>query len=97
VFLGFAAVAAERGEADRAARLIGFSDGMLESSQMVLDPGDQPDYDRAVELTREALGDCFEGLVVEGRSLSLQGAAELARIPASEEPPLSSPRAARNV
>jgi tetratricopeptide (TPR) repeat protein len=78
-FLGCAAVAAERGDAERAARLIGVTDGMLESSQMVLDPGDQPDYDRALELTRELLGNRLEGLVSEGKNLSLQDAAELAR------------------
>jgi tetratricopeptide (TPR) repeat protein len=79
VFLGFAVVAAERGDAERAARLIGVTDEMLESSQMVLDPGDQPDHDRAVELTRASLGDRFEGLALEGKNLSLQGAVELAR------------------
>jgi tetratricopeptide (TPR) repeat protein len=79
VFLGFAAVAAKQGDAERAARLIGVTDGMLESSQMVLDPGDQPDYDHAVELTRDSLGDRFEGLVLEGKNLSLQAATDLAR------------------
>jgi tetratricopeptide (TPR) repeat protein len=79
VFLGFAAVAAKRGDAERAARLIGVTDRMMESSQMVLDPGDQPDYDHAVELTRESLGDRFQGLVLEGKNLSLQAATDLAR------------------
>lgn len=77
-FLGFAAVAAERGDAERAARLVGVTDRMLESSQMVLDPGDQPDYDRAVELTRESLGVRFEALVLEGKNLSLEDATDLA-------------------
>jgi hypothetical protein len=79
VFLGFAAVAAERGDAERAGRLIGVTDGMLESSQMVLDPGDQQDYDHAVELTRGSLGDGFEARALEGSNLSLDDAAELAR------------------
>lgn len=77
VFLGFAAVAAQGGDAERAARLIGVTERMLTSSQMVLDPGDQPDYDRAVGLTREALGDQYDALVRQGKNLSLQAATDL--------------------
>ena len=71
VFLGFAAIAADRDDVERAARLIGAVDAMLEASQMVLDPGDQPDYDRVVEATRDVLGDGLKALVHEGRELSL--------------------------
>lgn len=79
-YLGFANVAARRGQAERAALLLGATDAVLESTEMVLDPGDEPDYEQTVDLARAALGeDAFTAGCLRGRQMTFDEAVALAR------------------
>lgn len=73
--LGLAALACAGGDPERAARLLGASDGLREVLGQALPPVDQPDYDRIVAQIRAGLpGDAFERLRAQGRALPLDAA-----------------------
>ncbi|HEX9377422.1 MAG TPA: tetratricopeptide repeat protein [Actinomycetota bacterium] len=76
--LGFAGIAAERGEAERAGTLVGAIDAWLEEETQILDPDDAPDFERAVERGRAAGPDEFERGRSAGRSMSISQAADVA-------------------
>jgi predicted ATPase/DNA-binding CsgD family transcriptional regulator len=70
---GVAKLAAKRGNADRAARLLGAAEGLRESIAAPLPERDRPDYDRLVSATRTAIGrDAYAAAVAAGRTTALQ-------------------------
>jgi tetratricopeptide (TPR) repeat protein len=78
--VGLARVAGERGEHDRAARLVGAAERMLESAGLVLDPADQPEFEKTADVVRGAVGDAaYATALAEGRQLSTDEAVTLAR------------------
>ena len=73
--LGFAAVAAERHDAARAARLYGALDSAMTNLGMVLDPDDALDLERYSKMAREQLGETqFETIRAQGRQMSVEEA-----------------------
>lgn len=77
---GFAAVAAERHESAKAARLYGALEVAVRNLQIVLDPDDQLDFDRYSKMTQDQMGaDAFRAAVAEGRRLSVEEALTLAQ------------------
>lgn len=68
--LGLADVAARSGDPDRAARLLGSAESVLEKAALVWDPDDRLEYDRIVEAIRDELGsDRMNARVTEGRAM----------------------------
>lgn len=76
--LGFADIAAQRGEAERAGTLLGSIDAWLEGEAQILDPDDAPDYERAVERGRASDPDGFDRGRLAGRAMPISGAATFA-------------------
>ena len=73
-------VMVERGDAARAARLLGAADGLRESSHARLAFDEEPEFERFVERARAALsGAAFEAAWAEGRAMSQADAVALAR------------------
>ena len=54
LLLGVATVDTACGRYERGAQLIGATDAMLSATEIVLDPGDQPDYDDVVRRRRSS-------------------------------------------
>jgi non-specific serine/threonine protein kinase len=77
--VGLGCTAADRGDLQRAARLLGAGEARLQEGGTVLDPDDQPEFDRAVGVLREGLAaEAFEALWAEGRTLADDRAVALA-------------------
>jgi predicted ATPase/DNA-binding XRE family transcriptional regulator len=76
---GLAGVYAATGKPKIAARLLGASEAALESLNTGLDPADQIEFERNVDLARSQVGpDLFASLWAEGRALEIDGATSLA-------------------
>jgi hypothetical protein len=74
-----AGVASARGEHERAARLLGAGQVMIEAAAMTLNPGTAIEYERYVERTRTALGEMqYERAVRAGRELDRDAAIDYA-------------------
>jgi hypothetical protein len=69
---GMAAVHAARGEAERAAALLGAAEVAAADSGMSLEPFEQEVHDRTVVATCAALGDAYEDAVAAGRGLDVR-------------------------
>jgi tetratricopeptide (TPR) repeat protein len=68
--VGLGCTAAVRGDLHRAARLLAAGQAALEAAGAVLDPDDQPEFDRAVNAVRERLDPgAFDALWEEGRTM----------------------------
>jgi predicted ATPase/class 3 adenylate cyclase len=68
-----------RGDPERGARLIGAADAYFERIGLMVQPGDAPDFDRIRAWIRDQLGrDSYETAAVEGGTLSLEQAGQLA-------------------
>jgi tetratricopeptide (TPR) repeat protein len=69
--VGLGCTAAARGDLQRAARLLGAAEARLQEAGAVLDPDDQPEFDRAVDLLRDGLGSStLDALWAEGRGMA---------------------------
>ncbi len=76
----FAAVAADAGDAARAATLYGAARKLLAASGVTLDPDDQYELDRYSAKARKLLGDAaYARALAKGEALSLVGALRLAQ------------------
>jgi hypothetical protein len=84
--LGFAGIAAERGEAERAGTLVGAIDAWLEGEAQILDPDDAPDYERAVERGRASGLKDFDRGRLAGHSMPISAAARFALTGPGEDP-----------
>ena len=72
---GLAGPAVTRGDPERAARLLGASEALLETMGVGLQPADQAEADRYVAAVRERLDEgTFEAAWAEGRAMSLEEA-----------------------
>jgi hypothetical protein len=70
-----AAIAAGTNQPERAARLYGAAQAFFETTEYHLQPFDQAEFDRHIELARDQLGEArFEALAAEGRSMTLEQA-----------------------
>lgn len=70
---------AARGDVERAARVFGAADALLEQMRAELQPGDQPEHERDLAFVRSQLDEAtFQGYWNEGRALSLEQAATYA-------------------
>ena len=77
--VGLGAVAAARGDYARAARLLSAGDRLFEESGAVIDPGDRPEFDRAVALAKKGLKpNAFTEIWAEGRAMSREQAIKYA-------------------
>ncbi|HUQ23393.1 MAG TPA: tetratricopeptide repeat protein [Gaiellaceae bacterium] len=76
---GLAAVAAERGELERAATLIGGAEAMMEAQGAAWPPDERPHYEQTLAKLSEAMSpDDFERLRGRGRSFAARDAVEYA-------------------
>jgi hypothetical protein len=74
-----AAVAAERGEPERAARLFGAAEAQRETLGSARPPADQPGYDAGVASARGMLdAEAFAAAWAEGSALTLEQAIDAA-------------------
>ena len=78
-FLDAGVLALHDGDLERAARLIASAQRLFEESGSIPDPDDRVELDEAVERLRQELGDRYEAVSAEGRALTLDEAAALAR------------------
>jgi tetratricopeptide (TPR) repeat protein len=77
--VGLGCTAAAGGDLQRAARLLGAAESRLQEAGAILDPDDQPEFDRAVSLVRDGLAaGMFEALWAEGRAMADDRAVGLA-------------------
>jgi hypothetical protein len=77
--INLAGVASARGDHERAARLLGAGEAMMEAAAMTLNPGTAIEYERHVERTRTGLGEAEYGRAVRaGRELDRDAAIEYA-------------------
>ena len=88
---GLAGVAGDRGQAERAARLLGAEQALCESIGAVLTPSDESAFKRGLASARAALGEAaFAAAVAAGRTMSLDQAIDYALTdgmgPGSESP-----------
>jgi hypothetical protein len=74
------------GDLERAARLIAAAQRIFEDSNSIPDPDDRVELDDAVAKLKQRLGDRFETLWAEGRTLGQPEAVALARAAGPEEP-----------
>ncbi|MFN8472223.1 MAG: tetratricopeptide repeat protein [Anaerolineae bacterium] len=83
---GLAGVYAAQTDAERAGRLLGAADAMLERTGRVLEPVDLADYRHILSLTRDALGDDrFGALFAEGHAMTLDEAVAYALFSSADE------------
>jgi tetratricopeptide (TPR) repeat protein len=76
---GLGEVYAAKGQAERAARLLGASESVREATNSPMSLADRPNYDRSVVTARDLLGEeAFARLWAEGRALTLEEAIALA-------------------
>jgi tetratricopeptide (TPR) repeat protein len=79
---GLAAIAAERGQPERAATLVGIAEAIMETQGMAWPPDERPHYERLVATLPEAMGEAaFEDARGRGRSMSSQEALAFALEP----------------
>jgi hypothetical protein len=77
---GLASIALERGDAERAATLIGAAEAHMEATNMAWPPDERPHYERLVERLPEVMGTPgFEAAREGGRGLDLAAAVAFAR------------------
>jgi tetratricopeptide (TPR) repeat protein len=77
--MGMGALAVESGEHRRGAVLLGACQALLDAEGEVLDPTDQPEFDRAASTARDRLGaEVFAEAWAEGRGMAADRAAALA-------------------
>jgi non-specific serine/threonine protein kinase len=82
---GLAAVALERGDAPRAATLIGAAEAHMEATNMAWPPDERPHYERLLERLSEVMGNAdLEAARAAGQRLDLRSGIALAR---SSQPP----------
>jgi tetratricopeptide (TPR) repeat protein len=75
--LGLAAIAAVGCEAERAARLLGASEKLRETMNVIVAPIDRPDYERIVAAVQDHLNaERFEQIRVAGRAMTLDQAVD---------------------
>lgn len=72
--LGLGAVAAARGDGKRAARLIAAGEAAMGATGEVLDPADEPEFQRSVALARTALGPDADEVWAQGAAIALDDA-----------------------
>jgi tetratricopeptide (TPR) repeat protein len=76
---GFAAIATERGEYVRAARLVGAAEAIMAAQNMAWPPDEKPHYERMLAILPDRMGAAdFEGARAAGRSMSTAAAVALA-------------------
>jgi hypothetical protein len=70
-FVGLAGVELDEGDPERAATLLGATESWLDRLGEVLDPADQPEFDRTLAQVREALGEApLQAAHARGRSMA---------------------------
>ncbi len=71
-FIGLAAVAAETNQPERAAKLFGAAQELLDSANNRILPFDRAEFDRHLQVSRNYLGeDAFDALAMEGRNMEV--------------------------
>lgn len=76
---GLAAIAAERGEFDRAATLVGAAEAMMKTQGAAWPPDERPHYERTVATLTDAMGSAeFDRVRVAGHSMSSPEAVDFA-------------------
>lgn len=84
ILVGLGCTAAAGGHLERAARLLAAGQSRLDAAGAVLDPDDQPEFDRAARVVREGLHPAiFDGLWAEGRAMDADRAVDLALQPST--------------
>ncbi|HEV8682057.1 MAG TPA: tetratricopeptide repeat protein [Actinomycetota bacterium] len=79
ILIGLGCTAAARGDLERAARLLAAGQARLDAAGAVLDPDDQPEFDRAASVVREGLDPAiFDALWAEGLAMDADRAVDLA-------------------
>ncbi len=77
--IALAAVAAGTNQPERAAKLYGASEAILDTADYKISPLTRFEFDRYIQMARDQLGDTrFEVLVAEGRNLKIEQAIALA-------------------
>jgi hypothetical protein len=77
--IGLAAVLGSTGQPERAARLLGAGEALMETIGTAIQAADRPTYDLAIAGPRDSLGEApFEALRAEGRAMTMEQAVELA-------------------
>lgn len=77
----FAALALAQGDAQRATRLLGAVDGLLQGMGVRLEPADAMAYQRTLSTVRAQLGiEMYENAFAEGLEMSLEQAVEYAQV-----------------
>jgi hypothetical protein len=89
--LGFGELAIAVGDVERGARLVGAGLEFFEANGIELGPDEQSGVAAALEALDAALGDRRDGLVADGRALSLDAAADDAAVVGGAVSGLSSP------
>jgi predicted ATPase len=75
VLIGFAAVASGTDHFERAGRLSGAAQAVLETTGFRYEPIDRAEFDRHIQITRDQLGEtAFEALAAEGRLMTMEQA-----------------------
>jgi predicted ATPase/transcriptional regulator with XRE-family HTH domain len=79
LFIGLAAVSAGMNQPERAARLSGLAEGMLERTSVHYELIDRAEFEGHIQVARHQLGDVpFEAFAKEGRAMTLEQAIEYA-------------------
>jgi len=75
LFIGFAAVASGTKQFERAARLSGAAQAVLETINFRFEPIDRAEFERHIQIARDQLGKtAFEGFAAEGRAMTMEQA-----------------------
>ena len=75
LFTGFAAVASGTNQFERAARLSGAAQAILETTSFRYEPIDRAEFERHIQIARDQLGEtAFEGFAAEGRAMTMEQA-----------------------
>jgi tetratricopeptide (TPR) repeat protein len=82
-FLGLGNLAAAEGDAERAALLISLAEKLFEEAGVALDPDYREDYERSKLWARSALGENYDLLTQNARTMSLEEGLAYAGRPAS--------------
>ena len=78
-FRGLAAIAAERGETDRAATLVGAAEAIMEAQHVAWPPDERPHYERLLAVLPETMGTAeFARARARGRSMATEDAVAFA-------------------
>ena len=88
-FVALAAIAAGTNQPERAAKLSGAAQAILDTSDYQILPFDRAEFDRHIHIAREQIGEApFEALVAEGRAMTIEQAVAYA-LEVSNSPALS--------